>query len=122
PSTGKIHTLVAALYCVKSNCDLSPAEPFNYDKSVADQVDQTADRTPYVLQNVPVGSFIVAGWQDLNGNSQVDSGEPFGFYPEIVTVTAGKNSGGVDVQLQAYSASATSKVRAAVNALQARAR
>ena len=35
----------------------------------------------YTIPNVPAGNYHVFGWNDLNGNGQVDNGEPFGSFP-----------------------------------------
>ena len=39
----------------------------------------------YTIPNVPAGNYHVFGWNDLNGNGQVDNGEPFGSFPSSGT-------------------------------------
>ncbi len=53
------------------------------------------------------GNYQVAGWQDLNGNGQVDTGEPFGIYVNAVTGKSGvsidavsRSVLGINVQLR----------------------
>ena len=39
----------------------------------------------YTVPNVPAGDYNVLGWNDLNGNGIVDSGEPVGAFPNAGT-------------------------------------
>lgn len=99
PQTGELTTYVAAFYCATFNCGL-----YDTDRSQLIEVPQTRDETPFTLTGLEEGSYVIAAWQDLNKNEDVDDNEPFGFYgddvPAHVPVTANRNIGGVTIYLQ----------------------
>ncbi|HEX7021884.1 MAG TPA: S8 family peptidase, partial [Trueperaceae bacterium] len=45
------------------------------------------------------GSNYVIAWSDENGNTEIDSGDYLGIYPQSVQVTAGANLTGIDVRM-----------------------
>ena len=63
-------TFVAALYYLNGNFDL------NRSKGVF--VAQGGSNAPYSVGPLVLGVYLVAGWKDVNGNGQVDSGDLFG--------------------------------------------
>jgi len=56
---------------------------------------------PYVLPNLPDGTYYVLSYMDINGNGSEDPGEPFGIYgsPDPVVVSSGGEATGVDMTL-----------------------
>ncbi|UCF78379.1 MAG: Ig-like domain-containing protein [Candidatus Eiseniibacteriota bacterium] len=61
---------------------------------------------PYTVEPVPPGTYYVAAALDVNGNEDIDLGEPAGMYdpgqdgsPDPVVVTAGKTTRGIDLSL-----------------------
>jgi hypothetical protein len=106
---------VAGLHCANANCDL-----FDYGKSVALELKQTTGRADFTLGNLAVGSYRVAGWQDLNGDQEVSSGEPFGFDSRVIALASGQNLGGAVIRLQPYTASIASVAENEVLTNQAR--
>jgi serine protease len=44
------------------------------------QIDESGASASYTIPNVPPGSYYVFAWNDLNGNGQLDVGEPIGVH------------------------------------------
>ncbi len=108
---GNIKTYVAALYQL--------ANGFDGDRSQIALVDQKTLRNPYLLGGLVAGNYQVAGWQDLNNNGQVDTGEPFGIYVNAVTGKAGLSIDavartilGINVQLRPFQATSAADLPA----------
>jgi serine protease len=93
PTTTALNTYVAALRCAQPNC-LS----FQVQGSVTTQVQATRLSVPYTLSGVSAGTYVAAAWQDLNGNRNVDAGEPFGS-TDILTVGAGQVLTSITIRL-----------------------
>lgn len=59
-------------------------------------------RPPYTLRNLKAGTYLVAAWQDTDDDGQVDDGEPFGVYPDPLTLSgAGRALTGIDLTMEA---------------------
>ena len=106
---GEIKTYVAALYQL--------ANGFDGDRSQIVVVDQKTLRNPYLLSGLVAGSYQVAGWQDLNGNQKVDTGEPFGIYvnpstgnPGLSIDAVARSILGINVQLRPLQASSAANL------------
>lgn len=56
---------------------------------------------PYVLPNLPDGTYYVASYMDINGNGSEDPGEPFGIFgtPDPVVISGGGEATEVDMTL-----------------------
>ncbi|BDP43557.1 hypothetical protein DAETH_35260 (plasmid) [Deinococcus aetherius] len=110
---GEIQTLVAAFYVLPSGYD--------EDRSRAALVNQETLRNSYKLGGLEPGRYNVAAWQDLDGDEEVDDGEPFGIYFDPVNKTANvtvdnvaRNIIGIDIDLEPYRA--TSQAQRAARA------
>jgi len=126
PSASPITTYAVAFYCTNTS-DCFPAD---LNRSRVQVISAQADRVPFSLDGLEAGPYLVVGWQDLNDNREVDSGEPIGFYedargnPRIIQLRAGQALAGVVIRLQpaqlgASGAGATSELRAGLAALAA---
>ncbi|WP_216322300.1 S8 family peptidase [Deinococcus aestuarii] len=103
---GQVQTFVAALYRLSSGYDES--------RSHAATVHQDTLRKTYTLGELEPGRYNVAAWQDLDGDEEVDDGEPFGLYYDAVNKTfdvtvdnVARKIIGIDIDMQPYSASAS---------------
>ena len=103
PQTGNLSTYVVAFYCATSSCNL-----YDTDRSQVFELSQTSNETPFTLTDLEEGNYAIAAFQDLNNNVDLDEGEPFGFYEDIIPVTAGRNIGGVTIYLEPFTPSAQS--------------
>ena len=97
PATGSLATYAVALYCADASCST-----FNYDRSSFTTLNPAADTVPFAIANLSSGTYAAAAWQDLNGNQVVDTGEPFGAYPELVPLAAGQRFENATIYLQAF--------------------
>ncbi len=97
PVTEVLTTYAVALYCADAPCST-----FDYDLSRFATLTPTADTVPFAIANLSAGTYAAAAWQDLNGNQVVDSGEPFGAYPQLVSLAAGQQFGNALIYLQAF--------------------
>ena len=96
PPTGKLETYVAALRCAQANnCKL-----FDTDGSVILTVQATKSQVPFQLSGMKAGTYLAAGWQDINGNQEVDTGEPFGFSPNPVVIGDNQNLAGLVIRMK----------------------
>jgi serine protease len=95
PPTANLKTYVAALRCAQgSNCTV-----FDEQASVLVQVQATRSQVPFQLTGLGAGTYIAAGWQDTNGNSRVDAGEPFGANGPF-TIAANQALSGLVIRMQ----------------------
>ncbi|WP_309570559.1 S8 family serine peptidase [Deinococcus sp.] len=103
PTPPPTPAIVAALYVNAA----SQTEPFDYSLSTSAVLSMDSLTPSYTLKNLQAGAYLVAAWQDLNNDGQVNEGEPFGTYPDNVTVTTTpQDITGIDLTLQAYSVQA----------------
>ena len=98
PPTGNLSTYVAAFYCTQATTCL----PADVDKSKIVEVKATTLNVPFKFTQVLPGNYLFAGWQDVNGNREVDTGEPFGVYDGIVNIAAQQNLLGLPIRLRPY--------------------
>ncbi len=96
PVTGSATTYVAALYCV--------AECGNFDSDRSGLVEVATDalQVPFRIDNLEPGTYVVAAWQDLNGDVEVNEGEPFGRHLNNLTLQAGQELDRADIYLQPF--------------------
>lgn len=107
PPTGSLKTYVAALKCAQaSNCTL-----FDEDGSVIIEVQADRIQVPFKLERLTAGTYVAAGWQDVNNNIKVDAGEPFGVAASPFTIGANQNLAGLIIRMKPFTpASAVSTV------------
>ena len=115
PVTDTIATYAAALYCVAQCSD------FDLDLSRGVEVPTDALEVPYGIGDLAAGTYIVAAWQDLNGNSEVNAGEPFGRHFNNLELSAGEEIDRADIYLQPFAPQATASKSVLYGALEARA-
>lgn len=104
PPTGSLSTYVAAFYCTQASTCL----PADEGKSKIVEVKATTLNVSFKFSGVLPGSYVFAGWQDVNGNQEVDTGEPFGVYDGIVKVATQQNLIGLPIRLRPYTDSSAS--------------
>lgn len=98
PPTASLKTYVAAFYCTQAvNC-----LPANLDNSKILEVKATTLNVAFKLVQLLPGDYVFAGWQDVNGNQEVDTGEPFGAYKSTVKIGKNQNLAGLAIRLQPY--------------------
>ena len=90
PTTTKLTTYVAALYC-----DLGCYD-FDLERSKLVEVEVTSSVVPYVIGTLEPGVYVAAAWQDLDRDGEIDDGEPFGVFGAApggspITVQAGED-------------------------------
>jgi serine protease len=103
PPAQPINTLVVAFYCTTVTCyDNQGRLAVNLDKSRGIMVKLSSLRTPYSMTNLPPATYLAAGWQDLNGNEDVDDNEPLGVYPGQVFLDPASRVRDVDIELKPY--------------------
>ena len=95
PPTGSLTTYVAALRCTSDLCN-----DFDVDRSKLVVVEADLLQKPYVIEGLEPAKYVVAGWQDLNENEEIDNGEPFGRHLNDLTVEAGQTVDRADIYLQ----------------------
>lgn len=122
PPTQQVPTYVAALYCLPSPD--GPCGEVDLSRSAEVVVPTSGTRVPYAIAGLAPGDYLVAAWQDLNQNLQIDDDEPFGVHPDIVRVGAGQLRSGITVVLEPWSpfsaAASPPQLRAALEVLAAR--
>ena len=101
PPTKKLTTYVAALYCTLGCND------FDETKSAIAEVEITSSVIPYALQGLEAGTYYVAGWQDLDDDSNVDENEPFGVHPNAVSISEGQTKTGIIIIMETFTPSTT---------------
>jgi serine protease len=100
PPAGTAKTYVVAFYC--GGTAITPQTCFPYDelKSKELEVEATSTRFPYKFSSLEPGPYLVAAWQDVDGNIEIDDGEPFGVATTIANVKAGSSLAGYNVRLE----------------------
>jgi uncharacterized protein (DUF2141 family) len=79
---------------------------FDLAKSKELEISVSGNLIPYKIDSLEPGSYTVAALTDLNNNSDLDNGEPFGFKKDVV-VQAGKETANIVVALQNLKISST---------------
>lgn len=103
PPAQSINTLVVAFFCTTVTClDPNGELAVDLNKSRSTTIKQTKTRTSYSIANLTPGTYLAAGWQDLNGNEDVDDNEPLGVYPGQVFVDPGLRVRDVDIPLEPF--------------------
>lgn len=99
-----INTYVVGLYRVPNS------QTYDESRSVVLAVPRKTLKDPYTLQGLEAGRYHVAAWQDLNGNQDVDDGEPFGVYTnaqgqvlDVVVDSVSRSIIGVNVAMKPFS-------------------
>ncbi|MBX8464964.1 S8 family serine peptidase [Deinococcus sp. RIT780] len=94
PPVTNTAVVVAALFMDGDTLDASRSE--------FTEVPGSTLRPPYTLRNLNAGTYLVAAWQDTNDDGQVNDGEPFGVYPDPLTLSgAGRALTGIDLTMEA---------------------
>lgn len=101
-----VPSYVVAFYCLAVAGD--PCGDVDFDRSGDTLVPTTSTAVPYAITGLVPGTYLVAAWQDLDRDVEVDEGEPFGVVPDLVTVQLGQVRSNVTVTMQPLTASATS--------------
>ncbi|MBB5374785.1 serine protease [Deinococcus metalli] len=83
PAAPRVPPIVEALY-IRTG---TPTLEFDYARSTSVRLPVDTLTPPYTLSGLESGPYVVAAWQDLNGDGLVNEGEPYGAYPDPVTVT-----------------------------------
>ncbi len=95
PPTGNLKTYVAALKCSQPNdCTL-----FEARGSVITELQANRSEVSFQLTGLGSGTYIGAGWQDVNGNEKVDAGEPFGAKGPF-NISDNQNLGGLVIRMK----------------------
>ena len=94
PPVGSATTVVAALYC------LAECSDFDIDLSAGEAVAADTLQVPYRLGDLVAGTYVVVAWQDLDGDEEIDEGEPFGRHLNNLTLAAGAELDRADIYLQ----------------------
>ena len=101
PSTAEVDTYVAAFFCANIFCS-----DFDLDLSKLITLSNVLQETPYQITDLLDGAYVVAGWQDLNSDSLVNEGEPFGIYrnnsTDDLVFLEDQGVSGIDVQLEPF--------------------
>jgi len=95
PPTGSLTTYVAALQCTSDLCN-----DFDTDRSKLVVVEADLLQKPFTIEGLEPAKYVVAGWQDLNDNSEIDNGEPFGRHLNDLTVAADQTVDRADIYLE----------------------
>ncbi len=119
PPTDTLSTYVFALNTPDGDPDHIDADLSQYREVTQDRL-----RKLYRIENLEPGQYIALAWQDLNGNLDVDDGEPAGVYPNLLDLR-GSDRGDVNIDLAPFSAQhagkrASDAQRAAIRALMQR--
>jgi serine protease len=113
PPTGNLKTYVAALKCASAtDCSL-----FDENGSVIIEVQANQLEVSFKLEGLTSGTYIGAGWQDINGDQKVNTGEPFGF-TKPVTVGNAQNLVGLVIRMKPYTSSGSSSASVAGSRLE----
>lgn len=112
PPTGSITTYIAALYCVGILCN-----DFDENLSGIIELNDSKQQMPYRITELSDGAYVVAGWQDLDKDIEIDDNEPFGFYDPDNDGIANdyvflerNGQGNIDITLEPFRASGTALV------------
>ncbi|MFC4453706.1 S8 family peptidase [Deinococcus sonorensis] len=81
PPTGALKTLVFALYLRGGDVNDVDAK-----RSQWAEVDAVRLRSPYQLRDLEEGTYAAVAWQDLDGDLEIDDGEPVGVYRDKVNL------------------------------------
>lgn len=93
-----------AFYCLDEDCLDSRGRLFyDEEKSVATIVPQEQNAQPYTVGQLLAGTYIMAAWQDINGDVVVDDSDPLGVFPILVPLGAGQNITAINIFLEAAS-------------------
>ena len=95
PETGDVDTFVAAFFCTTDACN-------EYDSNLSEAVfvPTTGLEVPFEVTGLEPGLYIVAAWQDINGDQEVSEGEPFGFHRNNLRVAADAVVDRADIYLE----------------------
>nr|WP_246351595.1 S8 family peptidase [Deinobacterium chartae] len=67
------------------------------------RLDQQALRNDYRIGNVAAGNYVMAAFQDLDGDGNVDELEPLGIHEDVITVTqVPQHYSGIDIYLEPF--------------------
>jgi serine protease len=115
PPTEDIKTYIAALYCADFFCS-------TYDDNLSGIIDISDNRQqfPYQITQLFDGAYVVAGWQDINNDIEIQDEEPFGFYDpnndnlidfdDLVFIENNVGKGNIDIYLKLWTTTATSNM------------
>ena len=108
PVTGSAPTYVAALYCLAA-CSSA-------DENLSSLVTVPTDalQIPFQISDLVPGTYVVAGWQDLDNDEVIDEGEPFGRHLNNLTLAAGQSLDRADIYLAPFRAQGASSEMAAL--------
>ena len=101
PVTGNAPTLVAAFYC------LAECSSFDLGLSGRTDVSINALQVPFRIADLTPGTYIVAAWQDLNNDAEVNDGEPFGRNLNALPLAAGQEIDRADIYLAPFTSQST---------------
>jgi serine protease len=91
-----------AFYCTENDClDSRGNLAVDTDKSVFVEVPQERSAQPYTVGGLEEGIYVVAAWQDIDGDVFVDDSDPFGVFPVPVPLDAGQDIDDIDIFLEA---------------------
>lgn len=99
-----VQSYVVAFYCVASGGD--PCGDLDLDRSRETVVPTTSTEVPYVVTGLLPGTYLLAAWQDLNRDIVVDEGEPFGVFPDLLTIQPGQVRSDITVYMEPLTATA----------------
>jgi serine protease len=109
PTTGNLKTYVAALKCASAtDCTL-----FDESGSVLIEVQANELEVSFKLEGLTAGTYRAAGWQDVNGNLDIDGGDSFGYFPKSFAIGANQNLAGLVIRMKPYTS--TSSASAALS-------
>lgn len=104
PPTTNTEVYAFAFYCLTSTCfDARGELSVDEDRSVFVSVPQTKSAQPYKVDKLGQGIYIMAAWQDIDGDVVVDDSDPFGVFPTPVSLSSGQNRGNINIFLEAVS-------------------
>jgi serine protease len=94
-----------AFYCLTSTCfDNNNELAVDEDRSVFVAVSQTKSAQPYTVDSLGQGIYIMAAWQDIDGDEVVDDADPFGVFPTTIPLSSGQDRTDINIFLEAVSA------------------
>lgn len=104
PPTEALPSYVVGFYCLTPSCFTPDGGDLAFDmsRSRVIQVEASRNRVPYELSDLAAGRYLMAAWQDINRNSQVDDGEPFGFIATPILVQEGQTVRDVVIYLTPF--------------------
>ncbi|WP_158539617.1 S8 family serine peptidase [Meiothermus sp. QL-1] len=113
PQTRSLTTYVVGFYCTNQQ----DCFPYDERRSRLEVIQTSASRIPFTLASLAAGPYLVAAWQDTNGNQEVDNGEPFGFTadasgrPRIIPLRAGEALAGLVIRMRPAEAARLDQAR-----------